>query len=154
MIISAVAPTQTLPLLWIWPVLVWSRLGTQRQENRVDLLLGAYPPRLFAEWTAGVVFTALVGLVPVLRDLDSIAGWVGGVLFIPSLALAVGLISRTQRLFQAIYVPLWYLVFSGVDALDYMGILPAGPHPLLVGASATVLLGFAVMVGVARHARR
>ena len=45
-----------LPLSWIWPVLVWSRLGTQRYEYGVDAILGAYPwarRRLIAEWAAG-----------------------------------------------------------------------------------------------------
>ena len=28
---------------WIWPILIWSRLGTQRRENGLDTLLGAYP---------------------------------------------------------------------------------------------------------------
>lgn len=36
----------TAPLLsatWIWPVLIWSRLGAQRRENRLDSLPGCYP---------------------------------------------------------------------------------------------------------------
>ncbi|MGH3411442.1 MAG: hypothetical protein ACRDRJ_54420, partial [Streptosporangiaceae bacterium] len=50
---------------WIWPVLIWSRLGTQRRENGLDTLLGAYPAvyrQLAAEWLAGLALTAALGL--------------------------------------------------------------------------------------------
>lgn len=46
-----------LSAVWIWPVLIWSRLGTQRRENGLDTLLGAYPAvyrQLVAEWAAGL----------------------------------------------------------------------------------------------------
>jgi hypothetical protein len=52
---------------WIWPVLIWSRLGTQRRENGLETLLGAYPAvyrQLAAEWVAGLALTAVAGLGP------------------------------------------------------------------------------------------
>ncbi|MGE5134224.1 MAG: hypothetical protein ACM32E_15145 [Gemmatimonadota bacterium] len=55
---------------WIWPVLIRSRLGTQRHENGLDALLGAYPGthrQLAAEWLAGLALTAAAGLGPLLR---------------------------------------------------------------------------------------
>ena len=162
-----VAATPLLLLVWIWPILVWSRLGTQQHENGVEPLLGAYPRarrRLLAEWAAGVGFTALVGLGPVLRlamaaDWPGVAAWVGGAFFIPSLALVLGLVSRTSRFFQALYLPLWFLVVNGVAAGDYLGAVrvdgqPAGPSPLLVGGASLVLLSVGVAVATARHARR
>ena len=50
------------------------------------------------------------------RRLAGVAAWAGGVLFIPSLAFLSGTLARTPRLFQALYVPLWYLVLNGVAA--------------------------------------
>ncbi|MDH6129216.1 hypothetical protein P3T39_006205 [Kitasatospora sp. GP82] len=41
-----------LPGVWLWPVLIWSRLGSQQVENGLEMLLGAYPTarrRLLAE---------------------------------------------------------------------------------------------------------
>ncbi|GGM53725.1 hypothetical protein GCM10011608_43280 [Micromonospora sonchi] len=162
-----VAATPLLLLVWIWPILVWSRLGTQQHENGVEPLLGAYPRarrRLLAEWAAGVGFTALVGLGPVLRlamaaDWPGAAAWVGGAFFIPSLALVLGLVSRTSRFFQALYLPLWFLVVNGVAAGDYLGAVridgqPAGPSPLLVGGASLVLLSVGVAVATARQIRR
>ncbi|MGW4902413.1 hypothetical protein ACWEO9_03230 [Streptomyces albidoflavus] len=132
-----------LPAVWIWPVLVWSRLGSLPVEHGLEGLLGAYPAprrRLLAAWGSGVVLTAVLGVAPLLRmafaaDLPGLAAWLGGVLFIPSLALLLGVVCRTHRVFQVVYLPLWYLVVNQVAALDFMGAVreagvPAGPTPL------------------------
>ena len=164
--IDAVA-TVVLPLAWVWPVLVWSRLGTHRYEHGVDGLLGAYPgPRRgpLAEWVAGVALTGVIGLVPVLRmalaqDWPGVGAWVGGLLLVPSLALAAGVVSRTHRLFQVIYLALWYATINGIAALDVMGAVrvdgrPVGPPPVLVVGLALALLVVALLVTAVRHARR
>ncbi|MFF7031064.1 hypothetical protein ACFZAK_24310 [Streptomyces albidoflavus] len=132
-----------LPAVWIWPVLVWSRLGSLPVEHGLEGLLGAYPAprrRLLAAWGSGAVLTAVLGVAPLLRmafaaDLPGLAAWLGGVLFIPSLALLLGVVCRTHRVFQVVYLPLWYLVVNQVAALDFMGAVreagvPAGPTPL------------------------
>lgn len=126
---TAGAARVVLPLAWIWPVLIWSRLGAQRHEHGVQALLGSYPAarhRALAEWSAGFALTAATGSVPLLRlamagDWQGVASWAGGAVFIPALALALGSLSRTHRLFQALYLPLWYCVFNGLPLLDYMG---------------------------------
>ncbi|WP_220505257.1 ABC transporter permease [Microbispora sp. H10830] len=160
-------PATMLPFAWIWPVLIWSRLGTQRAEYGVEGLLGAYPaPRrgLLAEWAAGVVLTALTGVGPLARmavaaDWPGVGSWAGGALLVPSLALALGAACRTHRVFQVVYLGLWYLAVNGTAAVDYMGAvrvegLPAGPSPLVVAVLAAALLCAALAVRTARHATR
>jgi hypothetical protein len=134
---------------------IWSRLGTESREHGVDALLDAYPTpgrRAVAQWLAGVVLTALVGLGPGIRL--GLAGWLAGAAFIPALALLLGVLSRTQRLFQAVYLPLWYAVVNEIAALDYLGALAGGPPPAVVGAAAAVLLAATLSTVAARHARR
>ncbi|WP_433352455.1 hypothetical protein ACQP25_04880 [Microtetraspora malaysiensis] len=160
-------PTMLLPLAWVWPVLIWSRLGTQRVEHGLDGLLGAYPTPskgLLAEWAAGVVLTAVTGVAPLVRmavaaDWPGVGAWAGGTLLVPSLALALGVVCRTHRVFQVVYLGVWYLAVNGVAAVDYMGVVrsggsPAGPSPLAVAAVALVLVGAALAVRTARHATR
>jgi len=144
-------------------VLIWSRLGSQRVEQDVEGMLRAYPRarrRVLAEWAAGVTLTAAVAIGPGLRmtfggDRLGLAAWVGGVLFIPSAALLLGITSRSHRLFQALYLPLWYLVVNGVAGLDYMGAVrvhgqPSGPPAGLIMAIAVGLLLLAVTVDAGR----
>ncbi|MEU6236504.1 hypothetical protein [Kitasatospora sp. NPDC047058] len=153
-----------LPALWVWPVLLWSRLGSQAAEHDLDVLLAAYPARrrrLLAEWASGVVLTAVTGAAPCIRlavagDGPGLAAWTAGALFVPSLALALGVLSRTHRVFQALYLPLCYLVVNQVAALDFMGAVrtaghPAGPGPLLVAAAALALLAAAFLAAAARR---
>jgi hypothetical protein len=152
---------------WIWPVLIWSRLGTQRHENGLDTLLGAYPAvyrQLGAEWAAGLTLTALAGLGPLLRmaataDGPRVAAWIAGAVFIPSLALMLGTASRTHRTFQAIYIILWYAAVNQVAAADYMGTVlasgrPAGPPPSLIAGVSVAMLAIAITIRAARHATR
>lgn len=155
-----------LPLAWIWPILLWSRLGTQRHEYGVEALLGAYPRvrrRLLAEWAAGVVVTALVGVAPAIRmvltsDGAGVAAWLGGAVFIPSLAMMLGVLARTHRLFQAGYLLLWFAVVNGIAFVDFMGAVresgrPTGPSPLLVAGAAALMLAVVFAAGVVRRQR-
>jgi hypothetical protein len=152
---------------WVWPVLIWSRLGTQRREHGLDTLLGAYPAvhrQLAAEWAAGLALTAVAGLGPLLRiaaaaDGPRVAAWIAGALFIPSLALMLGTASRTHRIFQALYVMLWYAAVNHVAAADYMGTVlvngrPAGPSPLLTAGLSLTMLAIAITIRAAQHATR
>ncbi|MFI5526279.1 ABC transporter permease [Streptomyces platensis] len=154
-----------LPLAWIWPVLIWSRLGTQRHEHGVEAILGAYPAahrRVLAEWGAGFLLTVVAGIGPALRmftgsDGPGLLHWFLGALFIPSFALVLGLLSRTHRLFQAAYLPLWYGTVNGITLLDFMGALrgpdglPAGMSPALLIGATVVMLGMAFAATVARR---
>ncbi|MER6844306.1 ABC transporter permease [Streptomyces platensis] len=152
-----------LPAVWIWPVLIWSRLGSQQVEHGMEGLLGAYPAvrrRLLAEWGSGVVLTAVLGVAPLIRmalagDAPGLAAWLAGVLFIPSLAMLLGVVCRTHRVFQAVYLPIWYLVVNKVAAVDFMGAVrdagaPAGPTPLFY-AAALLMLGAAFLAAETRR---
>ncbi|MFE2864787.1 ABC transporter permease [Embleya sp. NPDC059259] len=162
-----VVTSAVLPALWIWPLMVWSRLGTQRTEHDLAGLLGAYPTprrRLFAEWTAGLLLTVLIGLAPAVRmvvagDTPGLAAWAAGALLIPSFALCTGLAGRTHRLFQALYLPLWWGILNNITGLDFMGAIrrqgePAGPPWFAVAAVAVVLLAVAMGIGAARRPDR
>lgn len=152
---------------WIWPVLIWSRLGTQRRENGLETLLGGYPAvyrQLAAEWFAGLALTAVTGLGPLFRmalaaDGPGVAAWIAGALFIPSLAFMLGTASRTHRVFQVIYVILWYAAVNQVAAADYMGTVlagghRAGPSPLLIAGVSLAMLAITFTIRAARHATR
>jgi len=155
-----------LPLSWVWPVVLWSRLGTQRHEHGVEAILGAYPSvrlRMVTEWAAGVLLTAVCGIGAAARmmsghDQQGLLLWVCSALFIPSFAFALGSLSRTHRLFQAIYVPLWYGTVNGMAPVDFMGAIrdshgaPAGLPPLVLLVGTAVMLVVVYASSVVRRA--
>src|SRR5690606_8244803 len=67
---AAAASPSPATALAIWPLSLWSGLGTRRHEYGVTALLAAYPAatrRPLAEWVAGVACTALVVAAPAVR---------------------------------------------------------------------------------------
>lgn len=164
---AGAATALLLSAAWIWPVLIWSRLGAQRRENGVETLLGSYPAayrQLAAEWAAGLALTVAAGAGPLLRiaaaaDGARLAAWIAGALFIPSLALLLGTISRTHRTFQVLYLILWYAAVNQVAAADYMGTVlrngrPAGPSPPLIAAVSAAMVAATFTIRAERQATR
>ncbi len=98
--------------------------------------------------TAGVALRLLV-----TGEGAAFLAWLAGCLFVPALAFALGALSGTSRLFEAVYLLLWYIgPMNHVPAFDYMGVTPAARvgMPWIYLALAAVLLA----TGIAMRARR
>jgi hypothetical protein len=160
-----VARARVLPLLWVWPILVWSPMGTRETRYRTDQVLYAAPHpvavQLAASWAAGCLIALGVGVVIGLRlalagDLAGFGGWVAGAAFIPALALALGVWTGTPRTFEAIYIVWWYTgPLQPVPPLDFMGASRAAVTtgmPVVYGGAAAALW-IAAMLGRAARLR-
>src|SRR5574341_414522 len=155
-----------LPVAWIWPLLLWSTMGTREARYRTDELIFSAPytlrRQLPAAWLAGVIVAMLAGSGMAIRFLiagesQSILAWFAGVLFIPSLALTCGVWSGSSKLFEVIYTLLWYIgPMNRVPALDFMGatneVIAAGAP--LVYFLCTITLLVLASVGRAKQFQR
>jgi len=125
-----------LPVSWIWPVLIWSGMGIREKRFGTAQIVFSCPHpvrrQLPAIWLAGVVVALLTGSGVALR---LIAGgeWyalvaVGiGALFVPSMALALGVWTGSSKLFEVLYLLLWYGgPMNQVPFIDYLGATDAG----------------------------
>ena len=132
---------------WVWPVLILSGLGSR--ESRFDtrqIVFSAPRPlmnQLPAAWLAAFVVIALLGSGALLRfilagETFSILGWLTGVLFIPSLALASGVLTGSGKAFEVLYVMWMYILTQKAVPFDFVGMTPAAP--LLVYALLSVAL--------------
>jgi ABC-type transport system involved in multi-copper enzyme maturation permease subunit len=119
-----------LPVTWLWPVLILSGLGSREIRHNVgQMVFSSAAPltrQLPATWMAGFIITALTGSGAALRYLivensASLLVWLSAALFIPSLALALGIWSKSQKLFEVLHISTWYLAMNGVGAVDYFG---------------------------------
>jgi hypothetical protein len=147
-----------LPLAWIWPLLIWSPLGNRAARHRIEpiILSAAYPLRtqIPAAWLAGLIVALATASGAILCLL--VAGqWAAllalsvGAAFIPALALALGIWSRSSKLFEVVYLVLWYVgPMNGTWQLDYLGATDAAfvhSMPLVYVLLTLLLLGFALL---------
>jgi ABC-2 family transporter protein len=128
---SAAVREFALPIAWIWPVLIWSAIGNREIHNNVQqLTFSSASPllrQLPAQWLAGFILTLLVSMGAFIRltvdgDTAGLLALFSGAFFIPSLALACGVWSGTGKLFEILYVLIWYLgPLNKLMQLDYIG---------------------------------
>jgi len=155
-----------LPFAAIWPLLHWSPLGTREVRYGTDALLFSSPRPLtrllLAQWLAGVLLAlammagaatrfALVG-----QPL-SLAALAVGALFVPSLALAFGTWSGSAKLFEVIYLMLWYGgPMNRVPVIDYLGTTQpkAGTAPVVAFLALTIAMMTLALLGRRRQLHR
>lgn len=153
------------PLLlsWLLPVAAWSSLGCRERTHGTEQMLFSSPAplarQLPAQLAAGVLLALLAASGPLLRwallgDTTSLAAAGSGALFVPALAVSAGAWSGSSRLFEALYVVLWYIgPLNGVPQLDFMGVTG---RAFDVGASGVFLAAAVALVaaGWAGRSRR
>jgi len=149
-----------LPFTWLWPILIWSGLGNREiQNNTHQMVFSSAAPlwrQLPATWLAGFLITALTGSGVALNMLGAgdnigLLAWLSGALFIPSFALASGVLSTSHKVFEVVYVSLWYLALNKIEAVDYFGANSAGNIGFFIPFS--IILIVAAFVGRARQLR-
>jgi hypothetical protein len=157
-----IARLVALPLAMVWPVLVWSSLGVREVQHRTAPIVFALPfpvrRQLLMTWLVGTLVALVMGST-VMARLALTGEWTAslavliGALFVPSFALALGCWSGTGKLFQALYLFLWYLAsVQGVVFLDFMGHYP---QTVALGIPWIVaLLTFGLLIAAAFGRRR
>ena len=143
---------------WLWPILLWSAMGSRELRHGTQQIVFsvAHPVRrqLLAVWLAGVCVAFLTGAGFAAQRIlagqwTALAAWAVGALFIPSLALALGTWSGSSRMFEVVYLFLWYLgPMNRVPLFDYMGVTSealAMRIPLYYTAITVLLLGLSVI---------
>ena len=145
-----VARTFLVIAAWIWPLFLWSELGTrERRYGTAPLLFSTPRPLgrpLAAGWLAGAALSLLLVTPAVVRTLFSgtpagALALVVGAAFVPAFALACGSLTGGRKLFEVLYLLLWYVgPLNRVPELDYTGAAQGA-------ASAGTILGFALATG-------
>jgi hypothetical protein len=136
---------------WLWPVLLWSQLGTREAQFSTQPLIfsapHSFPRQLLSSWAAGVLLAMLTGgglglRLILARDTESLFGWTAAALFIPALALALGVFTESRKPFEALYTVWWYIgPLHQLRNLDFIGTQPGSSTPVLyLAASITMLL--------------
>jgi len=127
----AAARSGVIVAAWLWPILLWSQMGTREVQFSTHALIfsapHAFPRQLLATLTAGVVVAVLTGAglglhLLLARNFEGLAAWTVGALFIPALALALGICTESRKPFEALYTAWWYIgPLHHIPKLDFMG---------------------------------
>jgi hypothetical protein len=150
------------PLLgvaWIWPVMVWSAMGSRESRFGTRSLLfscaNILPRQLAACFLAGLTVAVLTGAgagvrLVLARSFTGLFAWSAGALFLPALALGLGTSSGTGKPFEGLLTALWYVgPMNHTPGLDFTG-AASGPHTTSYALSyitlTAALLAFAYAV--------
>jgi hypothetical protein len=112
-------------------------------------------------WLAGIIVAYLTGSGAMIHfivagEWESLKAMVVGGLFIPTLAVALGIWSGNGKLFQVVFMLMWYLgPLNKLDVMDFMGSTPQAldrgvyQYYLL----ATIILLMLAVIGRVRQVR-
>lgn len=154
---SLIAPVEVvrqalLPLAWAWHILLLSPIGNREARDNVQQMAFSSASPLWrqlpAQWLAGFLVTLLMGSGAMLKfilsgDMVGLLAFVSGALFIPSLALALGVWAGTSKPFEIVYLAIWYLgPLNNVARLDFIGAQSNG-YPQLFIPLSLALIAFA-----------
>ena len=142
-------------LAWVWPMLILSQLGCRENRfNTRQLVFSAPRPmsQLPAGWLSAVLVTALLGCGALIRfvlagNAVAVLGWLTAIVFVPSLALALGTLTGSGKAFEALYVAWMYLLWQRAAALDFAALLPGSRFYLY----APVAIGLLAIAALARR---
>ena len=125
-----IAQTMVLPLLMLWFVNVFSRLGNHERKHNMLQIIATIPggkiKQITYSWIAGLVITSTLALPVVLRliisgHLIGAFAVLAGVVFLPSFAMFLGEFSRTNRLYEMLFIVITYFIINGLSFAMYMG---------------------------------
>jgi hypothetical protein len=135
---------------WLWPILVWSSMGSREKRYATESLIFSSPGSLHrglpAVWLAGVLLALVTGGGVGLRlllhgDLPGVAAFLAGAVFIPSMALALGVWSGSSKAFEAIYTVWWYIgPAHHTPGMDFMGTSLTSSWALTYGVATLALV--------------
>jgi hypothetical protein len=138
---------------WLWPIFVWSPMGSREARHATESLVFSSPRALSRQlpaiWSAGVLVALVAGggigaRLLVNGDHHGFAAWLAGAVFIPTLALALGVWTGGSKAFEAIYIVWWYIgPAHHIPGIDFMGTTPASSNPAPYLIATVFLLGAA-----------
>ncbi len=147
-----------LAVAWLWPALIWSGLGTREQSRSTQQVIfscSAILRRQFpASWLAGILIAMLCGAGAGMRliysgESSGWIAWLGGAVFVPTLALTLGVWSGASKFFEGLYTVLWYVGpmnhAPGFDFIGSHGGATAARTGLVYLGISALLLAFALL---------
>lgn len=96
-------------------------------------------------WLAAFTLVALIGSGALIKflalgDAHSLVTWLVAAMFVPSLALASGVLTGSGKAFEIVYMLWMYLILNKMTAIDFIGMTPNSPWLLYLGLSLVLVM--------------
>jgi len=149
------------PGTWLLCVLTFSSMGHREiQQGAEQLVFSSLSPikkQLPAMWLAGFLVALMVVSPALVRfmvsdELFSASMLLSGAVFIPSLALACGALTRTSRTFEFVFLAIWYMGPLDRSPYNFVGVDPVGSQT--VGAPLLFSIASIFLIATAFEGRR
>jgi hypothetical protein len=150
---------------WMWLVLVWSGMGARETRFGTRALLFSsariLPRQLPACWLAGVAIAVVLGVGAGSRLLlaqgwRGLVPWLAGAVFLPSVALALGVWSGSGKAFEGLLTAMWYVgPMNHSRGIDFTGTASgaAAVHDAVIYFAISAALLAVAFLGRARQLR-
>jgi len=151
---------QILPVAWLWPLALWSSMGCREARYGAGQLVFSAPHLLHRQlpmlWLAGVLVTVLTGSGVAVNfalagEWTHLLAWGTAALFIPTLALALGVWSSGNKLFEVVYMIWWYA--GPVNQVPYLDFMGTGEQ-VVIEVLLVYWIGTIILLGLAVLGRR
>ena len=121
-----------IPIIWILPIFIWSKLGTIQMNFNMEDYLFTYKnyrkSQLFSSVVAGILFTILINIsiiikFIILNDFPEVVYILMGIFFVNALGMFIGNVAKNSTAFEITYTILWYVgMLNGLTSLDFLGL--------------------------------
>jgi len=132
----------------ILPLPIWSQMETREKEHSIEAFIkSSCSPviKWVSVWIGAFIISNIISLGALitfirLGHFNLLIYWVIGLVFICTLGLVLGNFSKSKRLFEIIYLILWYLgPMNSIPYFDFLG-LSKGYPTFYLGLSIILLV--------------
>lgn len=121
-----------LPLIYLWIIVLWSNTSSHQYKNKTELVLlhtkNYEIKQLISSYLAAAIMFFTIGFGAIFRfalqeDWINITAILTATLFIPSLSLALGVVTKSSKLFEIVYSIMRYLgPYNKVYPFNFIGV--------------------------------
>ena len=134
------------PAAMVWPLTIWSSMGTRERRFNTGPILFSLPDPITRQfpsvWLSGVL-VALAAIASMIVRTGLMGDWtymtalIVAAIVVPSVSLAFGTLSVSKKLFEVVYLMVWYI--GSIDQVAPLDIL--GTSPDAISALKFIILG-------------
>ncbi len=142
-------------IVLLLPIGLWSKMGCYEKQFRTEAMLRSscsYGLKWWSSFFAGTLISFIISAPILVRFIllsryTNIAFWLIGILFVSSVAMTLGRLSKTSRFFEAVYIILYYFgEINGLHAFDFLG-LTGNNIPYLLVSVLFISFNFIIVSG-------